>query len=87
MFALGRNGIVHHRRNGAFEHWRFGRATIFCIIKSALNGVTIIDQDLKEIDQSKLGKRPDGFDRASGFIGFAGHSDPVQMRNVRIKKH
>lgn len=51
-----------------------------------LNGVAIVDQDLKDVDQSKLGKRPDGFDRTSGYIGFAGHSDPVQMRNVRIKK-
>ena len=51
-----------------------------------LNGVTIVDQDLKEIDDKKLKRRPKGFDRASGFIGFAGHGDPVQMRNVRIKK-
>jgi hypothetical protein len=51
-----------------------------------LNGVTIVDKDLKEVDQSKLGQRPDGFDRTSGYVGFAGHSDPVQMRNVRMKK-
>ena len=51
-----------------------------------LNGVAIVNKDLKDVDQSKLGKRPKGFDRPSGYIGFAGHSDPVQMRNVRIKK-
>ena len=51
-----------------------------------VNGVVIVDQDLKEIDDKKLERRPDGFDRPSGYIGFAGHGDPVQMRNVRIKK-
>ena len=50
-----------------------------------LNGFTIVDKDLKDIDQSTLGRRPKGFDRDSGYIGFAGHSDPVKMRNVRIK--
>jgi len=24
--------------------------------------------------------------RETGYIGFAGHGDPVQMRNVRIKR-
>ena len=51
-----------------------------------LNGFTIVDQDLSKIDQSKLGKRPKGFDRTSGYVGFAGHSDPVRMRNVRMKE-
>ena len=27
-----------------------------------------------------------GKDRTSGHFGFAGHSDPVPFRNVRIKK-
>jgi hypothetical protein len=26
-----------------------------------------------------------GKDRKSGHFGFAGHSDPVEFRNVRIK--
>ena len=51
-----------------------------------LNAYMILDKDLKEVDQSKLDPRPKGFDRTSGYVGFAGHSDPVQVRNVRIKK-
>ena len=27
-----------------------------------------------------------GRERTNGFFGFAGHSDPVAFRNVRIKK-
>ncbi len=51
-----------------------------------LNGTTIVDQDLSQIDLSKVEKVPGGMERSSGLIGFAGHSDPVQMRNVSIKK-
>lgn len=55
-------------------------------ITVSVNGNVIVDQDLKNIDDKKLERRPKGFDRSSGYIGFAGHGDPVQMRNVRIKK-
>ncbi|MFT5410058.1 MAG: hypothetical protein ACI9NC_002785 [Verrucomicrobiales bacterium] len=51
-----------------------------------LNGTKIVDKDLDTIDLSKVGKVPGGMTRKSGLIGFAGHSDPVQMRNISIKK-
>ena len=51
-----------------------------------LNGTTIVDQDLSKIDLDKVEKVPGGMKRTSGLIGFAGHSDPVQMRHVKIKK-
>lgn len=54
--------------------------------KVILNGWTIVDQDLSAIDLTKVKKVPGGMQRTSGHIGFAGHGDPVQMRNVRIKK-
>ena len=54
-------------------------------IKINLNGTTILDQDVSKIDLSKIKKVPKGVNRSKGFIGFAGHSDPVQFRNVRIK--
>ena len=55
-------------------------------IKVILNGQTIVDKDLSTIDLSKVKKVPGGVKRSSGYVGFAGHGDPVQMRNVRIKK-
>jgi len=55
-------------------------------ITIALNGNVIVDQDLSKIDLSKIKKVPGGVKRDKGYIGFAGHSDPVQMRNIRIKK-
>jgi hypothetical protein len=29
---------------------------------------------------------PKGLDRESGFIGFAGHVDPVAFRNFQVKR-
>ena len=50
-----------------------------------LNGTTILDEDLGEIDEY-MGNRPHpGKDRKSGYFGFAGHGDAVQFRNVRAK--
>ena len=54
-------------------------------IKINLNGTIILDQDISKIDLSKVKKVPKGVNRSKGFIGFAGHSDPVQFRNVRVK--
>jgi hypothetical protein len=50
-----------------------------------LNGTRIIDEDLSKLTPMD-GKDHSGLLRKSGFIGFAGHSDPVQFRNVRVKK-
>jgi len=58
-------------------------------IKVILNGETIVDADLAEF---RAGTKPTlsgseipGLHRDRGFIGFLGHGDPVEFRNVRIK--
>lgn len=53
-----------------------------------LNGVTILDADLSKVNlQEVAGKKPHpGINRTSGFFGLAGHSDPVEFRNIRIKR-
>ena len=55
-------------------------------VKVILNGETIVDKDLDSIDLSKVKKVPAGVKLKDGYVGFAGHGDPVQMRNVRIKR-
>jgi hypothetical protein len=50
-----------------------------------LNGTRIIDEDLSKLEPQD-GKKHPGLLRPSGYIGFAGHSDPVMFRNIRIKK-
>ena len=54
-------------------------------IKVTLNETTILNQDISKIDLSKVKRVPKGVNRSKGFIGFAGHSDPVKFRNVRVK--
>ena len=56
------------------------------VLKVTLNGTKILDVDINQIDRSQLAKVPKGLDRQSGFIGFAGHVDPVAFRNFRVKR-
>ena len=57
-------------------------------IKVVLNGVTILDTDLSKVDMANVmaHKEHPGKDRTKGFFGFAGHNDPIQFRNISIKK-
>lgn len=54
-------------------------------IKVIVNGIVIVDADItdaKPVD----GKEHPGLKNTSGHIGFLGHNDPVEFRNVRVKK-
>ncbi len=66
--------------------WNFQEVTVVgSTIKVELNGTVVLDCDLKEVDEY-MGERPHpGRDRKSGHFGFAGHSDPVEFKNVCIK--
>ncbi len=57
-------------------------------IKVVLNGTVILDCDLSKVDMETVmakSKHP-GVNRTSGHFGFAGHNDPVEFRNISIKK-
>ena len=55
-------------------------------IKVVLNGATILDTDLATVTTFIADTPHPGKDRAEGHFGFAGHSDPVSFRNVRIRE-
>ncbi len=57
-------------------------------IKVILNGETIVDADLKEATQNGTADHRDhpGLFNKSGRIGFLGHGDPLEFRNIRIKE-
>jgi len=55
-------------------------------IKVTLNGTKILDVNLDEIDRSELKKVPKGLDKTKGFVGLAGHNDPVEFRSFQIKR-
>ncbi len=55
-------------------------------IKVELNGSVILDTDLSKVSEYMANSPHPGKDRTEGYFGFAGHNDPVQFRNVSIKK-
>ena len=51
-----------------------------------LNGTCILDVKLDTLDQSKMDHVPGGLDRKNGYVGLAGHNDPVEFRSFKIKR-
>jgi hypothetical protein len=65
--------------------WNFEEVTVKgSTIKVELNGTVILDADLSKVTEFMANSPHPGKDRTSGFFGFAGHSDPVEFRNVSI---
>jgi len=57
-------------------------------IRVTLNGVVIVDADISEIDPNHTmdhQKHP-GLHNKKGYIGFLGHGDRIEFRNIRIKE-
>lgn len=66
--------------------WNFQEVTVDgSKIRVELNGSVILDTDLSEITEYMADSAHPGKDLAEGHFGFAGHSDPVQFRNVSIQ--
>lgn len=65
--------------------WNYQKVTAKgSTIQVELNGAIILDTDLSKVKADP--KRFKGKDLKQGHFGFAGHSDPVAFRNVRIKR-
>jgi hypothetical protein len=69
--------------------WNFQEVTVHgSRLTVELNGTVILDADLADVDLSTaMGERPrPGIVRRSGFFGFAGHRDPVEFKDIYIKR-
>jgi hypothetical protein len=67
--------------------WNYEEVTVKgSKIKVELNGTVILDCDLSDVSEFMNGKKHPGKDLTSGHFGFAGHNDPVEFRNVKIKR-
>lgn len=67
--------------------WNYQEVTVIgSTIKVELNGTVILDCDLSKVSQYMGNSAHPGKDRTVGHFGFAGHNDPVQFRNVAIKR-
>ena len=67
--------------------WNYEEVTVKgSTIQVELNGTKILDTDLSKVNSYLADHPHPGKDRASGHFGFAGHNDPVQFRNIQVKK-
>ena len=55
-------------------------------IKVTLNGTKILDVDCDTFDRSQIAHPPKGLDHRKGYLGFAGHNDPVEFRSFQVKR-
>jgi len=66
--------------------WNFQEVTVQgSTVKVELNGTVILDADLSQITEYMANSPHPGKDLKQGYFGFAGHSDPVEFRNIQIK--
>ena len=56
------------------------------LIQVRVNGTKIVDTDLSKVTEPVDGQDHPGMRRKGGHIGFAGHGDAVEFRNIRIKR-
>jgi hypothetical protein len=67
--------------------WNYQEVTVKgSTIKVELNGTIILDCDLSKVTEFKDNHPHPGKDRKKGYFGFAGHSSPVQFRNISIRR-
>jgi hypothetical protein len=55
-------------------------------IKVVLNGRTIVDTDLNDVHDPETVEKHPGIFRERGHVGFLGHNDYVEFRDIRIKE-
>lgn len=55
-------------------------------IEVELNGTRILNADLSTVTEFLEKKPHPGKDLKSGYFGFLGHNDPVEFRNIKLKK-
>ena len=66
--------------------WNFQQVTVRgSTIQVELNGTVILDTDLSQVTEVMANSPHPGKNRTRGHFGFAGHSDPVQFRDIRIQ--
>jgi hypothetical protein len=67
--------------------WNFQEVTVQgSTLRVELNGYEILNADLSKVTEYMANTPHPGKDRRSGHFGFAGHGDPVEFRNVLIKR-
>ena len=67
--------------------WNFQEVTVQgSRITVELNGTMITDADVSMVTEFANNRPHPGKDRTEGYFGFAGHSDPVQFREIKVRE-
>jgi hypothetical protein len=78
---------AHRGYQRPIGEWNYQEVTVKgSTIKVELNGTLILDCDLSKVKEFMDNSPHPGKDRTSGHFGFAGHNDPVEFRNIQIKR-
>jgi Domain of Unknown Function (DUF1080) len=84
-------GVVPAKRGHLKPVGEWNSQTVVCDgkkVKVILNGETIVDADIEAASTPNTidKKEHPGLKRDSGYIGFCGHGDQVEFRNIRLKE-
>jgi hypothetical protein len=78
---------AHRGYQRPIGEWNYQEVTVKgSTIQVELNGNRILNADLSKVTEFMGGRPHPGMKRTAGFFGLAGHSDPVEYRNISIKK-
>jgi hypothetical protein len=67
--------------------WNFEQVTVNgSKIRVELNGNVILDTDLNQVTDYMADRPHPGKDRTTGYVGFSGHNDPVEFRNISVRR-
>lgn len=82
-------GVVAAKRGAPKKAGEWNSEEILCDgrhVKVTVNDKVVVDANLDDVkDDDTLAKHP-GLKRTKGHIGFLGHGDRVEFRNIRIKE-
>ena len=81
--------VVPARRGALKKAGEWNAEEITCVgrlVKVKLNGRVIVGADLNDITDPKILAKHPGMLREQGHVGFLGHNDYVEFRNIRIKE-
>lgn len=82
-------GVVAAKRDALKPVGEWNEEEIFAQgrhIKVTVNKKVVVDTDLNDVTDVEVIRKHPGMFRDSGRIGFLGHNDYVEFRNIRIKE-
>src|SRR5882762_2650666 len=81
--------VVPARRGALKKAGEWNEEEITCVgrhVKVRLNGQLIVDANLNDVTDPKILANHPGLLRQTGHVGFLGHNDFVEFRNIRIRE-